>query len=89
MKTEYDEVKAILKKHNALNKTLDDIVDSGSELYMDLFMYFQEDMPYGTQKARDGDPDEWIADRLCELDLVTDEDKIKDFNEDYAQRKAF
>jgi hypothetical protein len=89
MKTEYDEVKAILKKHNALNKTLDDIVDSGSELYMDLFMYFQEDMPYGTQKARDGDPDEWIADRLCELDLVTDEDKIRDFNEDYAQRKAF
>ena len=56
---------------------------------MDLFTYFQEDMPYGTQKARDGDPDEWIADRLCELDLVTDEDKIKDFNEDYAQRKAF
>ena len=88
MKTEYDEVKAILKKHNALNKTLDDIVDSGSELYMDLFTYFQEDMPYGTQKARDGDPDEWIADRLCELDLVTDEDKIRDFNEDYAQRKA-
>ena len=88
MKTEYDEVKAILKKHNALNKTLDDIVDSGSELYMDLFMYFQEDMPYGTQKARDGDPDEWIADRLIELELVYDEEKANDYNAECVQDTA-
>jgi len=27
-------------------------------------------MPYGIQKARTGDPDEWIADRLYELELV-------------------
>ena len=71
--SEYDQVKAILIKHNALNKTLDDIVDSGTELYTDLYEYFQEDMPYGIQKARDGDPDVWIADRLFELDLFKEE----------------
>ena len=29
-----------------------------------LFEYYQEDMPYGVQKARTGDPYEWIFDKL-------------------------
>lgn len=34
--------------------------------YSKLLTYLNasEDMPYGTQKARDGDPDEWVYDRL-------------------------
>ena len=35
----------------------------------DLFDHFVEDMPYGTQKARDGDPDEYIYDKLEDLKL--------------------
>ncbi len=69
MKTEYNEVKEILKRHNSLNMDIDDL-DMGGELYEDLFVYFQEDMPYGIQKARTGMPDEWIADRLIDLKLV-------------------
>ena len=29
-----------------------------------LFDHFQSQMPYGTQKARDGDPANWIADEM-------------------------
>ena len=90
MKTEYDEVKAILKKHNCLNKDLEDLDDP--KLMEDLYGYFQSagDMPYDVCKARaDVMPDEWIADRLYELELVYDEEKENDYREDYAQRKAF
>ena len=86
--SEYDEVKAILKKHNALNKDIEDLDDP--KLQEDLYEYYQSsgDMPYGIQKARDGDPDEWIADRLYELELIGDDVKENDQREDYAQRKA-
>ena len=67
--SEYETVKNILIKHNALNKTIDDIVELGTDLYHELFSYFQEDMPYGTQKARTGDPDEFIYDALQDLGL--------------------
>ena len=88
MKTEYDQVKAILKRHNSLDMDIDDL-DMGGELYDDLYTYFQADMPYGVQKARTGMPDEWIADRLFELELVYDQEKVDDYNNDYAQRKAY
>ena len=68
MITEYDEVKAILKKHECLNKDVEDLDEP--KLLEELYSYFQADMPYGTQKARTGDPDEWIANRLEELKLV-------------------
>ena len=32
-----------------------------------LYEYFFEEMPYGTKKARTGDPDVYIADHLCDL----------------------
>ena len=67
--SERDEVKAILDKHNA--KSIDDI-DYGSAVYQELYNYFANsgEMPYGVMKARDGDPDQWIADRLDDLGLV-------------------
>ena len=67
MKTEYDTVKEILIKHNALHLDIDQIDDT--ILMQDLYEHFQEDMPYGTQKARTGDPDEFIYDKLEDLGL--------------------
>ena len=67
MKSEYDTVKAILIKHGVLHKEIEDLDDP--KLMEDLYNHFQEDMPYGTQKARDGDPDEFIYDALEYMDL--------------------
>ena len=64
---EYDIVKEILIKHNCLNSSIEDLDDP--ILMEDLYEHFQEDMPYGTQKARDGDPDEYIYDKLEDLKL--------------------
>ena len=63
----YDTVKNILIKHDVLHKEIEDLDDP--KLMEDLYNHFQEDMPYGTQKARDGDPDEFIYDALEDLGL--------------------
>jgi len=67
MKSEYETVKAILIKHDVLHKEIEDLDDP--KLLEDLYNHFQEDMPYGTQKARDGDPDEFIYDALQDMNL--------------------
>jgi hypothetical protein len=64
---EYDLVKNILIKHDVLNKDIEDLDDP--ILMQDLYDHFVEDMPYGTQKARTGDPDEFIYDALQDLGL--------------------
>ena len=56
--SEYETVKNILIKHDVLHKDIEDLDDE--KLMLDLYMHFQEDMPYGTPKARTGDPDEFI-----------------------------
>ena len=72
--SEYDEVKKILIKHNALHLDIDQIDDT--ILMEDLYGHFQEQMPYGTQKARDGDPDEFIYDALENLGLPLGEQQL-------------
>ena len=75
LRYEYDQVLEILQKYpEAYAKILDDgdIYDN-EKLYDELYEYFLEDMPYGTQKARDGDPVEWITMRLDDLGLLTKE----------------
>jgi hypothetical protein len=44
-------------------------LDMDSPLYDKLFNYFSNtgDMPYGVQKARTGDPDQWIIDHLDQI----------------------
>lgn len=44
-------------------------LDMDSPLYEKLYKFFAEsgDMPYGIQKARTGDPDEWILEHLGQL----------------------
>ena len=72
--SEYDTVKEILIKHNALHLDIDQIDDT--ILMQDLYEHFQEDMPYGTQKARTGDPDEFIYDALENLGLPLGEQQL-------------
>ena len=72
--SDHDEVKKILIKHNALHLDIDQLDDS--DLMFDLFGHFQEEMPYGTQKARDGDPDEYIYDKLEDLGLPLGEQQL-------------
>jgi hypothetical protein len=74
MKSEYEEVKKILIKHDALHLDIDQIDDT--ILMQDLYTHFQEEMPYGTQKARDGDPDEYIYDKLEDLGLPLGEQQL-------------
>jgi hypothetical protein len=64
---EYDTVKNILIKHDALNMDISQLDDE--KLLFDLYGHFQDQMPYGTQKARTGDPDEFIYDALENLGL--------------------
>jgi len=72
IKTELDDIRDIVAKHpEAWKKVLDDgdIYDD-TDLYEDLYEYYSSDpdyMPYGTQKARDGDPVQWITERLDDL----------------------
>jgi len=76
LRYEYDQVLEILQKYpEAYAKILDDgdIYDN-EKLYDELYEYFLEDMPYGTAKARDGDPVEWITEHLDYLGLLTSAD---------------
>lgn len=73
-----------------------DIMDH-DELYQELFAYYSDtdDMPYGVQKARDGDPYEWIMNALDDADLlegnsnhVTEYKRVEIKNkEDYMAKK--
>ena len=74
MSEEYEVVKKILIKHDVLHKDIDQLDDP--ILMEDLYNHFQEDMPYGTQKARDGDPDEYIYDKLEDLGLPLGEQQL-------------
>jgi hypothetical protein len=54
---------------NRFGKEVRDFETSGDmsdDLYHALYDYYFDDMPYGTKKARDGDPYEWIADRFSQ-----------------------
>jgi len=82
--TEADAVQAILAKHPeaaAALKQGSDIMDH-DDLYGDLYSYFADsgDMPYGTQKARDGDPYEWVHNKLDELGLLGEEAATEDMS---------
>lgn len=58
MITKEDEIKIILILEGEME------VYDDQELSDKLYDYYQDEMPYGVQKARDGDPDEWIYERL-------------------------
>mgnify|MGYP001263060064 CR=1 FL=1 len=76
---EKQEVLAIMAKHpeaTAKLKLTGDLMDVyDTDLYYDLFIHFQDEMPYGTQKARDGDPVEYIHNELDNLGLLESKQK--------------
>jgi len=69
MISEYDKIKSIL---NSCDVTDLEQIEYGSEVYEDLFEYYMSsgEMPYGIMKARTGDPDVWIVDRVFEMGLL-------------------
>tara|TARA_B110000495_G_C22484945_1_gene299206 strand:+ start:31 stop:255 length:225 start_codon:yes stop_codon:yes gene_type:complete len=73
MRTEYEEVKAILIKHDVTEL---EQIEYASEVFEDLYGYYMDsgEMPYDVAKARaDVMPDEWIADRLYDMKLIKEE----------------
>jgi len=88
--SEADTVLDILAKHPAEYKALKDgesLYDQAN-LFDALFQHFSAtgDMPYGTQKARDGDPYEWIEDKLDDLGLLENMvEAFDDHKEDLAK----
>jgi hypothetical protein len=60
---------------DTFKRDVKDFVQSGEmsdNLYDALYDYYFDDMPYGTKKARDGDPHEWVSDRFAQ-DIGLDE----------------
>jgi hypothetical protein len=60
---------------NTFKRDVKDFTQSGDmsdALYDALYDYYFDDMPYGTKKARDGDPHEWVSDRFAQ-DIGLDE----------------
>jgi len=76
---EADEVKAMFMSYpeDAEKVKATGQLDPDSQLYMDLFGYYQDEMPYGTQKARDGDPTEWLENRLSDLGMMESTNEAK------------
>lgn len=60
MKLDADEIDTIRKVVSGEM----DIINLDENLFEKLCKFYEQDMPYGTQKARDGDPLEWILHRL-------------------------
>ena len=82
---ESDEVMGILKRHPqefAKMKQTGDLMDVyDTPLYQELFSYYADsgEMPYGTMKARDGDPVQFIIDKLDDLGVFdNNEGRVKD-----------
>ena len=63
-KTDYETIKKILESNGVTDI---DEIEYGSQCFDELMDYFADEMPYGVMKARTGMPDEWIADKLCDL----------------------
>jgi hypothetical protein len=54
---------------NRFKRDIRDFETTGNlsdDLYDALYDYYVDDMPYGVQKARSGDPHQWIADRIIQ-----------------------
>ncbi len=80
MQTEYEAIKKILDSNQITDI---DEIEYGSQCFDELFEYFADEMPYGVQKARDGMPDEWIYEKLCDLGFDEELEKKKDLAKHY------
>ena len=62
---EVDEVRKIIGQQSITEDELDIYFDDLYEYYLN-----SGDMPYGTAKARTGDPHQWVFDRLEEIGII-------------------
>ena len=60
-----------------------DEIEYGSQCFDELMDYLADEMPYGVMKARTGMPDEWIIDRLIDLDVDKELEQKQDLAEHY------
>lgn len=74
---EHFDLGSIVKRFPAEVKEFKHNGEMSDDLFHALYDYYFDDMPYGTKKARDGDPYEWVADRfdrdMGENDIGADE----------------
>ena len=80
MISDYDKVMQILKKYDI--KDLEEI-EYGKDCFDELLDYFADEIPYGVMKAREGTPDEWIFDKLCELGIDKELESRQDLANHY------
>ena len=80
MISETEQILKILKSNGITD--LDEI-EYGSQCYDELMDYFADEMPYGVMKARDGMPDEWIIDKLIDLEIDKELEAKKDLANHY------
>ena len=80
MISDYDKVMQILKKYNI--RDLEEI-EYGKDCFDELLEYFADEIPYGVMKAREGTPDEWIFDKLCELGIDKELEQAQDLAQHY------
>ncbi len=77
------ETEQILKILESNGITDLDEIGYGSQCYDELMDYFADEMPYGVMKARDGMPDEWIIDKLIDLEIDKELEAKKDLANHY------
>ena len=77
------ETEQILKILESNGITDLDEIEYGSQCYDELMDYFADEMPYGVMKARDGMPDEWIIDKLIDLEIDKELEAKKDLANHY------
>lgn len=80
MISEYDKVMQILKKYDI--KDIEEI-EYGKDCFDELLDYFADEIPYGVMKAREGTPDEWIFDKLCDLGIDKELEQKQDLANHY------
>ena len=61
---EHYSLESIVKRFPAEIKQWRSDGDLSDDLFHALYDYYFDEMPYGTKKARDGDPYEWVSQRL-------------------------
>jgi hypothetical protein len=59
-------------------------IDENQDFFDALYEYYFDEMPYGVKKARDGDPYEWITDRLDQESGISPVAEAEDEDEDEA-----
>ena len=80
MISDYDKVMQILKKYKIRDF---EEIEYGKDCFDELLDYFADEIPYGVMKAREGTPDEWIFDKLCELGIDKELEQAQDLAQHY------